>query len=359
MSNTIKFKISETSLRYGIYNNYTKGHTASVETELNQSTNPKKWRHDIYQLKKYKCRLNDKNIPEGLIDACKKSEKNKTKVTDIFVFKNIFVNGVKLDVDSSFCMYIKEEISETANILNAKSNTNTHLGRQMIHYPISFDYRKDGLNINNRDILERIMKSNGNYAFVVKGFIYDIDNDTLNFLITLVGPNGILQTSVFKEGKGVGQKLKISDDLVFDENVIVTCKQNLSTGKTDVEIEQVNRVRSKNGEIGENYIYELLKDKLLEDSDLFHTSKLYKFSPYDIEYLENGIKKYVEVKSTQSDKEIFNLSSGELKFMEEHKENYYLYMVTNVKSEFPKYNVYTYYDIKKMKMVATNYRVTI
>lgn len=44
----LKFKISETSLRYGIYNNYKKGHTASVETELNQSKDPNKWRKANY-----------------------------------------------------------------------------------------------------------------------------------------------------------------------------------------------------------------------------------------------------------------------------------------------------------------------
>lgn len=359
MDNVVKFKISETSLRYGIYNNYAKGHTASVETELNQSANPKKWRYDIYKLRNYNCKLPESNIPEGLIMTCKKSEKNKTKVTDVFVFENILVNGEKLDVNYSFCMYIKEEISQTANILNATSNKNTHFGRQMIHYPISFDYRKDGLNINNRLVLESIMKENGNYAFVVKGFIYNPKDNSLNFLITLVGPSGILQTSVFKEGKGVGQKLKIADNLSYDDNVIVTCKQNYQTGETNVQLEQVNRVRSKNGLKGEEFVYGILKEKLLEDSDLFHTSKLYKFSPYDIEYLENGTKKYVEVKATQDTKEVFNLSSGELKFMEEHKENYYLYMVTSVNTEFPNYKVYTYNDIKKMKMVATNFKVIV
>lgn len=351
----LKFKISETSLRYGIFNNYEKGHTPSVETELNQSKDPKKWRNDILKLRTLNCRC--ENVPEGLIDACQKNRKNATEVTDVFVFKNIMVNGEKLDIDYSFCMYIKEEVSKTANILNALSNVNTHLGRLMIHYPISFDYRKDGFNINNREILEKIMETNGNYAFVVKGFIYYPKIETLNFLITLVGPNGILQTSVFKEGKGVGQKLKITDSLNFEDNVIVTCKQNYKTGETDIEIEQVNITRSKNGLRGEEFIFELLKEELMDDSDLFHTSKTYKYSPYDMEYLDDGVKKYVEVKSTQESKEVFNLSSGELKFMEEHKDNYYLYMVTNICSEFPNYKIYTYNDINKMKKTPTSYRV--
>ena len=45
--------------------------------------------------------------------------------------------------------------------------------------------------------------------------------------------------------------------------------------------------------------------------------------------------------------------------MEEHKENYCLYMVTNINSEFPDYRVYTYEDIKQMNLLPTNYRVVI
>lgn len=354
----LKFKISETSLRYGMYNNYKKGHTASVETELNQSKDPNKWRNDILQLRTMNCRVEDSKIPDDLIDACRKNEKNKTNVTDIFIFDNILVNGEKLDVDASYCMYIKEETSATANIINASHNSNTHLGRLMIHYPISFDYRKDGFNINNRLILDKIMEENGDYAFVVNGFVYNSETRTLNFLVKLVGPRGILLTSVFKEGKGVGQKLKIDDSFSYENNVIVTCKRNLVTGKEDIEIEEVNRTRSSNGLKGEEFVYELLKSKLLEDNDLFHTSKTYKFSPYDIEYVEDGIKKYIEVKATQGNKEVFNLSSGELKFMNEHKDNYILYMVTNVNSEFPNYKTYTYKEIMNMKMTPVSYRVT-
>ncbi len=356
----LKFKISETSLRYGIYNNYKKGHTASVETELNQSRNPNKWRNDIFELRKMNCRCKNELIPEGLIEACLRSKKNDTKVLDIFVFKNIMVNGEKIDIDVSFCMYIKEEISETARVINADTNTNTHLGRQMIHYPISFDYKKDGFNIDNKAILEKIMKMNGDYAFVVKGFIYYQEIETLNFLITLVGPSGILQTSVFKEGKGVGKKLKVTETLTFEDNVVVTtCKYNKKTGTTNIEYEQVNKVRSQNGLKGEEFIYAILEEKLLEENDLFHTSKTYKYSPYDMEYVEDGIKKYIEVKTTQSSDEIFNLSAAELKFMEEHKENYFLYMVTEINSAFPSYKIYNYNDIKRMKKVPTNYRVSV
>ena len=85
------------------------------------------------------------------------------------------------------------------------------------------------------------------------------------------------------------------------------------------------------------------------DSELYHTSIDFPQSPYDMEYIENGEKKYVEVKSTSGNKPIFNMSSGELKFMEKYKDSYKLYMVTNVKNDFPEIKEYTYYDIIKMR----------
>ena len=84
----------------------------------------------------------------------------------------------------------------------------------------------------------------------------------------------------------------------------------------------------------------------------------YKSSTYDIEYIDDGVKKYIEVKATQGNKEVFNLSSVELNFMNEHQENYIWYMVTNVNSEFPNYKAYTYKDIMDMKMAPVSYRVT-
>ena len=87
----------------------------------------------------------------------------------------------------------------------------------------------------------------------------------------------------------------------------------------------------------------------MDENELYHTSVDFPQSPYDIEYILNGKKQYAEVKSTSGIKPVFNMSAGELKFMEKYKDSYILYMVTEVKEAFPKYKAYTYENIMKMR----------
>ena len=247
-------------------------------------------------------------------------------------------------------MYFKRETDEFITKLDGTKAPNTHLGRIKLHYPITFSFKTDGYNIDNQDVLKSIMEQNGGFAFVVRGFEYCQDTQTLNFITSLIGPNGIPLSTVFRRQKGVGKKLMIDPNKVVDNDYVVVVEQNPDIqGSTNVSYELINKSRSENGKLGEKFIYELLKEKLTEDNELYHTSLDFPQSPYDMEYIENGEKKYVEVKSTSGTKSIFNMSSGELKFMEKYKDSYKLYMVTEVKEEFPKYKEYTYYDIIKMK----------
>ena len=50
------------------------------------------------------------------------------------------------------------------------------------------------------------------------------------------------------------------------------------------------------------------------------------------------------------------MSVGEIKFMEQYKDYYTLYLVTNVKDEFPKITKYVYNEIIKMKKSITSIR---
>ena len=43
------------------------------------------------------------------------------------------------------------------------------------------------------------------------------------------------------------------------------------------------------------------------------------------------------------------MSSGEIKFMTQYKENYTLVLITDIKSHFPKTKKYTYSQIMKMR----------
>ena len=146
------------------------------------------------------------------------------------------------------------------------------------------------------------------------------------------------------------KKLMIDPNKVVDGDYVVVVEQNQDVqNSTNITYELINKSRSENGKLGEEFIFNLLKEKLTEDNELYHTSIDFPQSPYDMEYIENGEKRYIEVKSTSGTKPVFNMSSGELKFMEKYKDSYKLYMVTEVKEKFPKFKEYTYYDIMKMK----------
>lgn len=349
MKNKIRFKIDEKSLFIGTYNDYNKGQTATVSTPLNQSRDETKWRNDILELRNYNCDV--KNPPAMLVHQCQRASHSGNNIDHIFVFSNILLDGKKLDNNSQFAMYFKRETDEyIRSIKDGRLTKNTHLGRIKLHYPITFSFKSDGYNIDNQDVLNSIMKQNGGFAFVVRGFEYYEDTKTLNFITSLIGPEGIPLSTVFRRQKGVGQKLMIDPNKVVDNDYVVVVEQNPEiAGAANVSYELINKSRSENGKLGEEYIYQLLMDKLKEDNELYHTSLDFPQSPYDIEYIENGEKKYVEVKSTSGVKPIFNMSIGELKFMEKYKDSYTLYMVTDVKSDFPKVKEYSYYDITKMR----------
>lgn len=347
MKNKIRFKIDEKSLFIGPYNDYQKGQTATVSTPLNQSKDQSKWRNDILELSNYNCNVD--NPPAMLIHRCQSASHSGNNIDNIFVFKNILIDGRKLDVDAEFAMYFKRETDEFITKLNGIKTKNTHLGRIKLHYPITFSYKGDGYNIDNQAVLNEIMKQNGGFAYVVRGFEYFEDTKTLNFITSLIGPEGIPLSTVFRRQKGVGQKLMIDPNKVVDNDYVVVVEQTPEMKGANVSYELINRSRAENGKLGEEFIYNLLLEKLGVESELYHTSLDFPQSPYDMEYIENGEKKYIEVKSTSGNKPIFNMSSGELKFMEKYKDSYKLYMVMNVKNEFPDVKEYTYYDIMKMR----------
>lgn len=347
MKNKIRFKIDEKSLFYGTYNDYDRGQTATVSTPLNQSTNPEKWRNDIFKLRKYNCRLDTPT--EMMIYQCQKSSHSGNNIDDVFVFDNLFLDGVKLETNYQFVMYMKRETDEYITKADGTKAKNTHLGRIKLHYPITYSYKSDGYNIDNNEVLEAIKKQNGGFAFVVRGFEYSEQERKLNIITSLIGPEGIPLSTVFKRAKGVGKKLMINPNKIVDADYVVVVEQTPDLKGTNISYELINKSKAENGKLGEEFIYNLLLEKLMDENELYHTSVDFPQSPYDIEYILNGKKQYVEVKSTSGIKPVFNMSAGELKFMEKYKDSYILYMVTEVKEAFPKYKAYTYENIMKMR----------
>lgn len=352
-----RFKIDEKSLYYGIYNDYIKGETATVSTPINQSKDPNKWRNDI--LKLIGSGLEAKNIPEILINKCsrKTTAQANSKIVALYEFNNIYLDGKKLETDSSFALYIKEETDTLIKNRQGKMVPNTHLGRQKLHYPMSLKHKSDGFNIDNMEVLTAILKQNGGFAYVVRGFDCDTEKKSINFITTIIGMKGIFLSSVFKKQKGVGKKLLLKEvnleDIDFTAQDIYGDSTSYVLDRKkdgqDIDLfEKANKTKVENGKLGESIVLSKLSK---EDNvtDIYHTSVDYPTSPYDIEYYVNGVKKYVEVKSTQGDKKIFNMSIGEIKFMERYKEDYILFLITNVRDKMPKVYMFTRDKIIQLK----------
>lgn len=349
----IKFKIDEKSLFCGVYNDYIKGQTATVSTPLNQNSDESKWRNDILSLKESNCRYEGK-IPDMLIRQCTLHSKATCEITDLFVFDKLLLDGNELNAGCQYAMYIKKEVDKIkrhGGILR----DNIHFGRLKLHYPISLKYKADGFNIDNKKVLEEIMKANGGFAFVVRGFEYNQNEKTLNIITSLIGTENVLLSTVFRRKKGVGKKLMIDPEKVLNKDYVYIAEEQQDY-MIDTSLEKRNKTSKENGNLGEEKVFELLSKELSTENELYHTSKDYPFSPYDIEYIKDGKKQYVEVKSTQGEKGIFNMSEGEIKFMEQYKDYYTLYLVTNVKDEFPKITKYVYNEIIKMKKSITSIR---
>lgn len=344
------FIIDEKSLFIGVKNDYSRGQSPTVHTPLNQSCDEKKWRNDIYDFIKGYGDDNIDGIPEMLRERClrKTTSKASCRIDKLFVFSKFSLDGEPFEAENSFAMYVKEEISKNIVKRDGKTTENTHLGRQKLHYPISLTYSSDGYNIDNRKVLNKILERNGGFAYVVNGFDYDTNTKVLNFRTTMIGPEGVLLSNVFKRKKGVGVKLLV-DDIGLDNPLFTSTKKVLTKEENDAFIatlEKIQRTSRSNGLIGEEYVYDNLERIIgTKPEDSRHISKLYPQSPYDIECKVNGEIKYIEVKSTKTNKKIFYMSRGERKFMDKYDQHYLLILVTNVNSEHRKYTKYQRNDI--------------
>ena len=355
----LRFKIDEKSLFYGIYNDYERGQTATVATPLNQSNDKRKWHHDIMRL--FEEDINCKAIPERLTDAClKKNTSQANAAIDYFYeFKSILLDGVKVNTSSSFGMYVKRETDKVILRRDGTSGPNTHYGRLKLHYPITLKFKSDGFNIDNKAVLEAIIKANGGFAYVVRGFEVDTSKMSLNFLTAMVGIEGVHLSSVFRIKKGVGKKLMLREIQrgQLDSTTLLNLEDGylVEEGYTQVEVETdfdaLHKVQTKNGKKGEKYVLNNLESILgAKCFEVYHTSQEFPKSPYDIEYVDvDGVKQYIEVKSTSGSKKYFNMSRYEIDFMKKYENRYLLVLVSEVNNVMPTISKYRRNQILNMK----------
>lgn len=346
------FDIDEKSLYRGVYNDYANGQTATVHTPLNQAKDQKNWRTSIYDFLLGYSSENHKELPDVLRDKClrKTTSSAESKIVYFYEFSKFSLDGVEFEADSSFAMYVKEETSREIEKRDGTKTSNTHFGRQKLHYPISLQHKTDGYNIDNSVVLDKIINVNGGFAYVVNGFDIDTETKVLNFRTTMIGPEGVLLSNVFKRKKGVGIKLLVDgisldkSNLVSSANKILTAKENEAFFAT---LEKIRTASRSNGKLGENYVYDNISKIIGQspDGQPVHVSQKYPQSPYDIECVVNGKKLYIEVKATEKEKKSFYMSRGERLFMDKYDKNYLLVLVTGVKSTHKRHFKYRRDDI--------------
>ncbi len=315
--------IDTKSLYMNILNDNESGHTATVSTPIKQGNSTNDKLMDVYKIPK---QISTKDKPD-LVEQLLKNAKSKVRINNIFIFNNIYVNMEPIEVNNySFIIFIKEEIDQSK----------VQFGRIKLHYPITFRYEDDEVNINNKYIFGQISKKLNDYAFVVNSFEYLIEKDILNFNITIIGENKIPYSKVFVNNKGVGNKYTNTFNEVADSYDMEIISLKKVFGQMVSPVNYMDYML-KAKELSNEYIKDFLDNygaRKIKD-----ISSMYTYSLYDFEYEINGKKRFVLVFYTASKMEYFNITSKKMRFLSDFKDKIDVIIISNV---FEKYKISRY-----------------
>ena len=310
----IRLPIDVKSLFFNIKNDNKTGHTATVATPLKQGASVREELSHITEIPE-----NIKSFSrEELISKILAKSRAQAKIIGLFVFDKFSVNGVTLEEDNSFCMYIREETDPN----------NVHFGRQKIHYPSSLVYEDNDVVINNRSVMRSVSSYLRGYAFLIEAFEYDTDTGVLNFDATIVGENDIPYSKVFINRRGVGNKFtshftEVSD--IYDMEIISLREKH---GYDVVTPENFNEIISANTAIAHSLAVDYLTSTGAENIRVLKEE--YPYALYDIQYTENGVRKYAIVKQTATKSKHFSLPLSKIQFCNDFSNQALLLLVTDV-----------------------------
>lgn len=302
------------SLFFNIKNDNERGHTATVSSILKQCGSI---HEDVAQINNIP--ENIKSISrEGIINEILRTSRAEAKINRVCCFNKVSVNGLPINTDYSFCIYIREETSKE----------NVHYGRQKIHYPPSLSYSDEYIDINNRKILQNISKTLNDYAFVIEAFEYNTDTGYLNFDATIVGPKEIPYSKVFVNRKGTGSKFTY----IFEENYddydteIIALRQKL--GYKNVGPENFKEIMHEQKDNAYKDIVKYLSKKGIDSCKNLY--KEYPYSIYDFEYKVNGIKHFGIIKHSVTSLKKFVLSYQQFQFVNQFNDYATIFLETDV-----------------------------
>lgn len=316
--------IDTKSLYLNILNDNLTGHTATVATPLKQGNSYNKELGRLLEIKEKEVEFQDK--PE-LINEMLKNSKSKIIIKKVFVFDKISVNGIIIETNKQFCIFIKEEVDPDK----------VQYGRLKIHYPISFKYEDIDFSINNRETIYLISKVLNDYAFIIKNFEYDTKTKILNFNALIVGENKVPYSKVFINEKGTGNKFNlIFNELTEDYDIeIIPLRQHY--GEV-VNTNNFNEYILENRTKAINLVSSELKKK--GANNIENIGLTYPYSLYDIRYEINGVIKYAIIANTSTKVKYINMSIKRNIFCHTFDKYCDIYIITNI-LEKPLINMYT------------------
>ena len=314
VTSNIYLPIDTKSLYFNIKNDNLSGHTATVATPIKQGNSYNEELGQVYRIKEKEIDFDAKPL---LIRELLKNSKSTIQIKNVFVFDKIAVNGINIKTDKQYCIFIKEEVDPQK----------AQFGRLKLHYPNTLKYSDLDIEIDNKEIIKLISKELKDYAFIVKGFEYDLKSCTLNFDALIVGENNIPYSKVFINEKGVGNKFtKVFNDTAEDYDMeIISIRQNYSES-IDVTnyYELCNKLKLKSMDIIGKHL------KKVGASKIEMVSANYPYSLYDLRYLENGQIKYACVLWTTTKINYFNLSIKKNLFLHDFQDNCQVFLIKDI-----------------------------
>lgn len=328
----IRLPIDIKSLYMNIKNDNERGHTATVATPLKQYGAV---HEDLLPILNIPENINS-NSRENLIGSILKHSRAEAKITNVFVFERLCVNGINITDVPSFSIYIREEISPE----------NVHCGRQKIHYPTTLNYEDSETDINNRTVMKAVSDLLHNYAFIVEAFEYDTETAVLNFDATIVGENDIPYSKVFINRRGVGNKFAsvFNEGADIYDSEIIALREKL--GYENVTPLNFSEIMDKNKLIALEEARAFLQGIGAKDIRNFYEE--YPYSLYDLEYRLGEKKYYAIVRHTATSYKCFQLPLSKVQFCSDFSECAEMLLVTDVLDK-PKLFVYRIDDLNKMK----------
>lgn len=329
----IRMPIDLKSLYLNIKNDNKTGHTPTVATPLRQGSSI---HTEIARILEVPENISESSKGNLSLQILAKS-RAEAKIVKTFVFSNISVNGIDVDCDYSYCIYIREETDPT----------NVHCGRQKVHYPQVLEFEDADVSINNNIVIKAVSAVLKNYAFIVQAFEYNTETCTLNFDALIVGENSIPYSKVFLVKRGVGEKfVSIFNEYadIYDSEIIA---MRSKLGYDKVSPDNFMAVMCENKEKA----ISIVKKQLSNNS--FVLSNQYPYALYDIETTSNMKKHYIIVRFTSTKIKYFNLPNNMIRFINEFSNQVELALVTDINGK-PNVHFYSSQDMSTMKKTISS-----